>query len=171
MGTGAERSRRSVGLVVACGLVMALALSVTAASLAGKNKTRKLSGSTKSIVDGKKKPDKNGKVSMKVTARNGKKPVKISKFEAMNLDAECQADFGNGGIETYPAEKNYIFPVDVPVNSRTGKFSKKVSSVEGTVKISGKVKKKGKKATGTLDARQTGPDSLCLTKAKFVAKK
>ena len=56
------------------------------------------------------------------------------------------------------------------MNSRTGKFSKKVSSVEGTVKISGKVKRKGKKVTGTLDARETGPDSLCLTKAKFVAK-
>ena len=69
MGTGIEMSRRSVAVLVVCGLVSALALSVTAVSLAGKNKTRKLSGSTKSIEDGKKKPDPNGKVSMKVTAR------------------------------------------------------------------------------------------------------
>jgi len=165
------RTRRSLVVIVAGGVAAALALSVTAVSLAGKSKTHKLSGSTKSIEGGVKTPDPNGMVSMKVKTNRGNKPKNIKDFAYEDLDSVCQSDFGRGRIETYADEKSGLIPVNVPVNTRSGKFSKKAAGDVTTVKLSGKVKKKGKKATGTLEAVQEGPDSLCTTEAKFKATK
>ena len=151
-----EVARRTRGRA----LVVALALFATAVSLAGKSKTRKLSGSTKSIEDGVKTPDPNGVVSMKVKTNKKGKPKNIKDVKYQNLESLCQSDFGNGHIETYGAEKSGPVPVNVPVNTRSGKFSKTAQGDITTVKLAGTEKKKGKKATGTLEAREEGPDSL-----------